>query len=150
MEKYTGIWLDHRKAIVFSFVGDIEHKHVILSGVQTRLRTPGEGKAYTRMGQAFIAPEHQQEERIRHQLNRYYEAINSYVQDATEILIFGPGEAKIELEKAMGQHPEMKGKIREVVAANRLTERQIAARVREFTAKQRLFRHPLNHPYNNS
>ena len=147
METYIGIWLDHKKAIIYSITGESETRHVIESGVQTRRRIPGEGKQYTRMGNAFIAPEHRHEERVRHQLDKYYQEISAYVQDACDLLILGPGEAKTELEKVMQSQKGLAEKVREVESADRLTDRQIAAWVREFTAKRRVFRHPLSHPY---
>lgn len=147
MEKYTGIWLDHRQAIIVSIAGESESRHRITSGAETRRRILGEGKQYTRMGNAFLAPEHRQEERLKHQLDKYYEAICTYVQDASDILIFGPGEAKTELEKVMRDHESLAIKLRHVETADRLTENQVAAQVREFTAKMGAFKHPLNHPY---
>jgi len=146
MEIYTGIWLDHQKAIIFSIAGETETRHIIHSGAQTRRRIPGEGKQYTRMGNAFITPEHHLEERIRHQLSRYYREIIDYIQDTTDLLILGPGEAKTELENMLRQ-TEWANKIQQVEAADRITDNQIAARVREFTAHRRAFRHPLNDPY---
>ena len=114
METYIGIWLDHKKAIIYSITGESETRHVIESGVQTRRRIPGEGKQYTRMGNAFIAPEHRHEERVRHQLDKYYQEISAYVQDACDLLILGPGEAKTELEKVMQSQKGLAEKVREV------------------------------------
>jgi hypothetical protein len=147
MEKFIGIWLDHKKAVLISISGNSEDKQVILSEVQSKRRIAGEGKQYTRMGNAFIDPEHHQEEKFRHQLDKYYQTISKYVQDASDILIFGPGEAKLELKKFLDKEKTLEGKIRQVETADRLTENQIAARVREFAAKIRFFNHPLSNPY---
>jgi hypothetical protein len=148
MEKFTGIWVDHKKAVIISISGTTEEKQIILSDLEPRRRIAGEGKQYTRMGHAFIDPEHRQEERIRHQLDRYYQAVCKYVQDASDILIFGPGEAKLELKKSIEKQKALEEKNRQVETADRLTENQIAARVREFAAKIRFFNNPLANPYN--
>lgn len=147
MEKYAGIWLDHRKAIIYTITGDTQARHVIYSGAQPRRRIAGEGRDFTRMGQAVIMPEHTQQERIKHQLDIYYHEILSFVKDATDIIVFGPGEAKKELEKVITSQRSMFDKLKLIESADRLTDRQIAARTREFTAKRREFRHPLNHPF---
>lgn len=147
MEKYIGIWLDHKKAVIVSIIGTSEEKHIIESQVQTRRRIAGEGKAYTRIGKAFIAPERRQEERVKHELDKYYNAICRYIHDASAILIFGPGEAKTELEKVISLNKSFDGKVQKVEVADRLTQNQIAARVREFVAKLRFFQNPFANPF---
>jgi hypothetical protein len=47
-------------------------------------------------------------------------------------LIFGPGEAKTELKKEMEKSRELAAKKITLEAADKMTERQIAARVRQF------------------
>ena len=52
------------------------------------------------------------------------------IRDAESIQIFGPGEAKGELEKRL-EHEGLKAHILAVEAADKMTDRQIAAKVRE-------------------
>ena len=52
------------------------------------------------------------------------------IREADSILIFGPGEAKIELEERLG-HETIRGSIVGVETADKMTDRQVAARVRE-------------------
>jgi hypothetical protein len=46
------------------------------------------------------------------------------------ILILGPGEAKTELEERLG-HEGLGGRVVGIEAADKMTDRQVAARVRE-------------------
>jgi len=57
-------------------------------------------------------------------LNSYYDEVLTVVLDAESIQIFGPGEAKGELEKHL-EHAGLKGK---------MADRQIAAKVRDHLA----------------
>jgi hypothetical protein len=54
----------------------------------------------------------------------------SSIRDADSILLFGPGEAKGELEKRL-ESEGLKGRIVGVEAADKMAERQIAAKVRQ-------------------
>jgi hypothetical protein len=70
-------------------------------------------------------------------LGEYYDQITAYIRDATEIQIFGPEEAKYELQK----HLEDEGLSEQIVSVEdvgKLTDLQIATRVQKrFPAKSR-------------
>ncbi|QIP13743.1 hypothetical protein G8759_14520 [Spirosoma aureum] len=140
METYTGIWLDHRKALIVSFKGDSATSHSVQVEAQKRQRIHRDGHPYKKA-------EDQVEELTRHRLANYYETICAQVKDASDIYIFGPGEAKTELEKVLRNKSTLAEKIKQVEPADYLTDYQIMARVREFAAKRLAFMHPLNHPY---
>ena len=69
---------------------DIERK-VRLSGGSRTAKKP--------YGPQQVSVDGKQEERIKHQLREYYQVIIRRIKDANKILIFGPGEAKTELQK---------------------------------------------------
>jgi hypothetical protein len=54
------------------------------------------------------------------------------ISRADRILIMGPGETKEQLSKAIGQHNYLSGRIIMVETVDKLTQKQIAARVRDF------------------
>jgi hypothetical protein len=63
-------------------------------------------------------------------LNSYYNAVVAILHDADTIQIFGPGEAKGELEKRIKRNG-LKANILAIETMDKLTVRQIAAKVRE-------------------
>jgi hypothetical protein len=65
------------------------------------------------------------------QLNIYYDAVIASIRDAEAILIFGPGEAKGELKKRL-ERDNLGGRIVGIETADKMTDRQIAAKVREY------------------
>ena len=46
--------------------------------------------------------------------------------------IFGPGEAKIELKKEIEKSKELAGKIKKIESADKMTIKQITAKVKAF------------------
>jgi hypothetical protein len=66
-------------------------------------------------------------------LANYYDEVIVCIGDAETILIFGPGEAKVELKKRM-ERDKIGIRIVTMETADKMTEPQIVAKV-----KQRLF-----------
>ena len=66
-------------------------------------------------------------------LNSYYEAVVAVIRGADTIQIFGPGEAKGELKKRL-EHEGLKGHVLAIETVDKMTDRQIAAKVREHFA----------------
>jgi hypothetical protein len=67
-------------------------------------------------------------------LHKYYDEVIAAIRDAESILIFGPGEAKGELKKRL-EKDKLGGHIIAVETIDKLTDRQIAAKVREYFHK---------------
>ena len=63
-------------------------------------------------------------------LNSYYAEVIAVIRDADAIQIFGPGEAKGELEKRL-EHEGLQGRIVDIETVDKMTDRQIAAKVRQ-------------------
>ena len=140
MKKYVGIWLDHREAFVVSLVknqflddGNQEMIERIESDIERRVRLSGGSRTRkTPYGPQEISVDGKQEDRIKHQLRAYFKEILRRVSDADRILIFGPGEAKIELKKEIENSKQLAARIKKIESADKMTERQIAAKVRSF------------------
>jgi acyl transferase domain-containing protein len=62
-------------------------------------------------------------------LDDYYDQVIAAIRDGDSIQIFGPSEAKGELEKRL-ETEGLKGHILAIEAADKMTDRQIAAKVR--------------------
>jgi hypothetical protein len=63
-------------------------------------------------------------------LGGYYAGIISFIRNANSIWIFGPGEAKVELENHL-KRAELGERIVGIETVDKMTDRQIAARVRD-------------------
>ena len=63
-------------------------------------------------------------------LNTFYESVIAVIRGADSIQIFGPGEAKRELVKRL-EHDGMKDCISSIETVDKMTDHQVAAKVRE-------------------
>jgi hypothetical protein len=82
-----------------------------------------------------VTSEDRRDRKFTNNLNSYYDEVIALVRDADSIQIFGPGEAKGELEKRL-EHEGLKAHILTIETTDKMTDHQIAAKVRErFPAK---------------
>lgn len=124
MKKEAGLWLDHRKAVVVLITDAGEEIKKIESGMEKHVRfTGGDGSEEG-------SSEDVRDRQFGNHLNTYYDRVIALIRDADSIQIFGPGEAKGELEKRL-EHEGVKSRILAVEAADKMTERQISAKVRK-------------------
>ena len=123
MNKKVGLWLDHNKAVIVSISDTGEERRIITSKMDHYVRysnsVPGDGSA-----------EDVRDQRYWNHLGEYYDKVIAHVGDAKSILIFGPGNAKHELQKRL-ESEGMSDNIVSIDDADSLTDRQVAKRVRE-------------------
>ena len=132
-KNYVGLWIDHRQAVLVSITDGAETIKRIDSDIERKVRLSGGSRtAKTPYGPQQVSVDGKQQERIKQQARQYYQQIIRRIQDATKILIFGPGEAKTELKKEIEKSKKLVAKKITVQTADKMTERQIAARVRQF------------------
>ena len=140
MKQSVGLWIDHRKAIVVTIKNDKEVMRVIESNVEPRVRLAGGSRTATPYGPQEVASESKRDERYGHHLDAYYSEVIQAIRDTDSILIFGPGEAKGELKKAIEESKDMGRRIVGVESADKMTQRQIAAKVRDYFVKEQASR----------
>jgi len=123
MNKRVGLWLDRNKAVIVTIANNIEAKRIITSDMEHYVlystTVPGDG-----------APEEIRDRRFWNHLGEYYDKIMEHIRDAAEIQIFGPEEAKFELQKLL----EAEGLAIHIVSiedAEKMTDLQIAIKVQK-------------------
>ena len=130
MKQNAGLWIDHKEAVVV-FIGtgaDVnEQTKRMESGMEKHVRYSG--NSFER-GSAEDARDRQYETH----LNQYYDQVITQLRDAESILVFGPGEAKGEFEKRL-VHKGMGERVAGVETTDKMTDGQIAAKVREYFKK---------------
>jgi len=125
-----GLWIDHREAIIVALTGDEETTTVISSGSGKHLRYSGSSHAKTPEGLKEVTSEDGRDRKFGNILNAFYDEVVDSVRGAESIQIFGPGEAKGELEKRL-ERAGLKEHVLAIEAADKMTDRQIAAKVRK-------------------
>jgi hypothetical protein len=132
MKKNIGLWVDHRKAVIL-VLAEREEEEVrrVESNMERHVRFRGGMRGRTPYMAQYLDAEDRGDNRVTVHLNHYYGEIVKNIRDAESIFIMGPGEAKHELEKRMTRS-RIKNRIAKVENADKLTDRQIMARVRKF------------------
>jgi stalled ribosome rescue protein Dom34 len=128
MKNAAGMWIDHRKAVIVVVSDQGEETKQIESDMEKHVRFSGGSRSEQGGG------EDQQDRQFTGHLNAYYDEVIAHLRDAESILIFGPGEAKGELEKRLASKG-LSGRVVGIETVDKMTDRQIAAKVRQHFRK---------------
>lgn len=125
MQKKVGLWIDHRKAVIVIVTDKGEETKQVTSGMEKHVRFSG--------GESEDGgTEDVRDRQFENYLNSFYAKVLEFLRDADSIQIFGPGEAKGELKTRL-EHEGLKGRIIRIETMDKMTDRQIAAKVRKST-----------------
>ena len=123
MKSGIGLWIDHRQAVIVVVTDAGEETKRIISNMEKHVR-------FSSGSSEDGSAEDVRDRQFANRLNSYYDEVIAVIRDADSIQIFGPGEAKGELEKRL-EHEGLKGRIVDIETVDKMTDRQIAAKVRQ-------------------
>ena len=135
MKKTLGLWIDHRKAVVVVVTDDGEEIKRINSNVEKQPRRSDASDSKTKYDSSQVPADDLKERVFMGHLDVYYDEVIAFIREAESILIFGPGEAKGELKNRMEKN-NLGGRIVSIETVDKMTDRQIAGKVREYFLKQ--------------
>lgn len=135
MTRSVGLWIDHKNAVIVSVDEKGETIRKLESGAQ-HVVYRGAPRPRTAYSAQYNQGDDQLDKQYLLYLKKYYEKVIALLRGASGILIFGPGEAKVELrsrlERQKGTSPQV-----QVEPADKMTDRQIVARVRRYYQQAR-------------
>jgi len=134
MKTKVGLWIDHRKAIVVAVTAKGEEIGLVISKAEKQVRRSGDSPLKGSFETRQIPADDSKQRSLTGHLNIYYDAVIAAIGDAEAILIFGPGEAKGELKKRLKKN-NLGGRIAGIDTVDKMTDRQIAAKVRQHFAE---------------
>ena len=123
MKTDAGLWIDHRIAVVVILNEKGEETKHINSNMDKHIRFGGGAQDNTE--------EDIRDRRFANHLNKYYDEVITCLGDATSILVFGPGEAKVELKKRI-ESDKIKNCSVVIETADKMTDNQIESKVRNY------------------
>lgn len=133
MDRNVGLWIDHKQAYaIWSNDGRVEE-------IVSHIEPPAHFSGGTQLGgkqnqKADVELRHN--DRFKMQLQKYYQQVMSALKNADSILIMGPGQAKIEFEKAIRKNKMMQQRVLKVETVDKMTRNQMIAYVRKFYQNQ--------------
>jgi len=134
MGRKAGIWLDRNMAVIVTLAEGITAKAIISSDMEHYVlystSVPGNGGDGAR--------DNLRNTRFWNHLGEYYDKIIANIGDADEIQIFGPEEAKYELQKQL-EAAGLANRIVSVEEAGKMTNLQITSKVEKRFPSRSLF-----------
>jgi hypothetical protein len=130
MKKQIGLWIDHREATIVILTDGVEEIKHIVSNNGKHIKYSGSSHSKTPEGLKEVTSEDQRDRQFGNHLNKFYDEVIDLIRTADSIQIFGPGEAKGELEKRI-EREGLKSQILAIETTDKLTDHQISAKVRE-------------------
>ncbi len=124
MKKDFGLWIDHKKAVIV----DLAHGSVkTIPSEIADVFPPSGSHGITGIGAKDYPAEDNRDRHIEKFLSLFYAKVAKEVSDSDRLFIMGPGEAKLEFTK---NTPRLAATVDTIEATDKLTDRQILARVR--------------------
>jgi hypothetical protein len=131
MRASVGLWIDHAKAIVVAVTDKGEEIGLIISKVEKHPSRSGDSPLKGPYESQRVPQSDSRQKTYTAHLNIYYDAVIASIRDAEYIMIFGPGEAKGELKERL-ERSNLGGRIVSIETVDKMTDRQIAAKVRQY------------------
>jgi hypothetical protein len=131
MKTTVGLWIDHRKAIIVAVTDKGEETKLIISKVEKQPGRFAGVRSTTPYESQQVRADDSRQRKLTGHLNLYYDAVIACIRDAESILIFGPGEAKGELQKRI-KKTNLGGRIVGIETVDKMTDRQIESKVRQY------------------
>lgn len=128
MKKKAGLWIDHRKAVIVNIYDRKVEKMTLESTVEKQLGRVNGVRSLAPFENRMVVADNTQENIFKNSLGKYYNLVCSKIKEAESILIFGPGEAKIELKKFIEKNNPA-NMIIEILTTDKMTDHQITAKV---------------------
>jgi hypothetical protein len=131
MDHKVGIWIDHKRAVIVSASAGQVTATTVLSKIGPHARYSDRAGYPTPDGpQESGGGEKQYEGRYDQHLDRYYDDVIGQAGQPEALLIFGPGEAKLQLKERLGRSKALSERIVGVETTDKLTDPQIVAKVK--------------------
>lgn len=128
MATKAGVWIDHKQAIVVLVTDTGREIKKIAFDIGQPIRSTGGSRSKNPYRPNQFVAEDTLERKLGNDRNNYYDDVIASIRGAEALLILGPGEAKGEFLKRL-QSKKLRGVTVELEAADKMTDRQIAAKV---------------------
>ena len=128
MATQAGVWIDHKQAVVVLVTGAGKEIKKIAFDIGQPIRAAGGSRSTKPYKPKEFVAEDTLERKLGNDRKDYYDDVIASLRGADAILILGPGEAKGEFLKRV-QSKKLRGVTVELETVDKMTDRQIAAKV---------------------
>ena len=130
----AGVWIDHRQAIVVLLTDAGHEIKKFKSGIDQPVRPSSSSHPKHKYTPNDFIAEDRRERKLVGDRKEVYDEVLACIRGADSLLILGPGEAKGEFSKHI-KAKKVRGIVVELETTDKLTDRQLAAKVKEHFTK---------------
>ncbi len=130
MEHYVGLWVDSFKAVIVFPGEQSDLTREVRSNIETQIRFSPDSYSMSPEQALEFSLEGMHNDQCEKFMNRYFDGIIAYIRCSDSIWIFGPDEAKYELQKRL-EGEGLAGRIISIDPADKMNDRQVTVRVHE-------------------
>jgi hypothetical protein len=131
MNHKVGIWIDHKRAVIVFASADGVTAKTLESEIGPHAQYSGRAGAQTSDGPHEGGGEKKYEQRYGQHLDQYYDEVIRELGQPEALLIFGPGQAKLQLKERLSRSKALSERIVGIETTDKLTDPQIVAKVKE-------------------
>lgn len=131
MKNEVGLWVDHRKAVIVTLENQKETVQIILSNMEKRTRFSNGAHSDTQNDVNGSSAEDIRDRQYNLHLGKFYSELAFNIRGADSIMLFGPGEAKVEFAAYLKKE-KLDSKIALIDTVDKMTDRQISAKVHDY------------------
>lgn len=129
MKQEVGLWIDNTLSIIVTISGGKEEVRQVKSNIGKHVQFSGVPHTNPIFGTYSISAQDKNDPAFINWLSTYYDEVVSLIHHADSILIFGPGEAKKEIESRL-RHDHLNAQVIEIETVGKMTNHQIVTKVR--------------------
>jgi stalled ribosome rescue protein Dom34 len=133
MATKAGVWIDHQQAVVVLITDAGQEIQKFQSGREKTDRPVGSARPKNKYTPNDFIAEDRREQKLTDDRKKVFDAVLACIRGADSLLILGPGEAKGEFSKHI-QAKKVRGVVVELETADKLTDRQLIAKVQQHFA----------------
>jgi len=133
MATKAGVWIDHKQAIVVLMTDAGQEIKKIAFDIGQSVRPVGKSRPKNKYTPNDFVAEDTLERKVDSDRKDYFDDVITCIRGAGSLLILGPGEAKGEFNKHIKAN-KVRGVVVELEPADKLTDRQLAAKVQQHFA----------------
>jgi hypothetical protein len=128
--KKTGIWIDHRRAVIVTIENGNESMQTIEGEVDRQPKAAGRTGNKTPWGPQAPINEHRVENNYKLHVVHFYKDVIKAIGKTDQLLVMGPAQAKHEFAGELEKVADLRDVPLKVETADAMTDPQVAAKVR--------------------
>lgn len=131
MTDKAGVWIDHRNALIVAIGPGGEQTTRVVSKVEKHPERGGDSPLRGSYDSDQVPADNSRQRALTGELDIYYDEVIEALRGFDSLLIFGPGEAKGELNRRLASM-KLAERVTAVETADKMTDPQIVAKVRTY------------------